>query len=513
VSSNGSVATLVQNGIDVIVFGEIGLISVGRINSTDRVNMSIVNIRELDVNNQLVGVNENHNVDLVGFQYTLGAIFETQVDGIRATAANISTILLDNSQVVITVFMLEESGQLVLGADNHDASAGAVKILVDVLDWPFCVNGGSGANACGTNEVGAILEVTMEVVTLNRTSRRVSDTGIAFGNDKTTLYVPREARLGNDLEEISEVYPIIALSTNRVSDITMGIPKFNSTGALEFALILNDRNAPTTKVVTITTGGLQLKVDQGSGIISFGQRNSRNLIQTFVSSIRELDAAGNPVGVDSLGAAGQHNTSALTSSLFNTTGQFNVRLGTANAKAINSTTRLVDTSVMRMTAMLFSNTGRFALGNETFNVNGLSMKFNIEIDNWPFCSASGDGARQCNGNDIGDSLEVEIQLDGFSEVLRSTDATNVFALGNTADVFLSRQVLVDGDLIDMPDGFPRVDIRDGHSVIVLRIPAFAQNVVYDPVITLTSQDKSGASTVFAMSALLGAFMGLVALFC
>jgi hypothetical protein len=137
---------------------------------------------------------------------------------------------------------------------------------------------------------------------------------------------------------------------------------------------LNDDNAPTTRVVTVNTGGLQLKIDEGSGIITFGQRNSRNVIKTFVSSIRELNIAGEQTGVDGLGAAGQHNVSALTSSLFNTTGQFNLRLGTANAKAINATTRLLDTSVMRMTAMLFSNTGRFALGNETFNVNGLSMK-------------------------------------------------------------------------------------------------------------------------------------------
>jgi glyceraldehyde-3-phosphate dehydrogenase/erythrose-4-phosphate dehydrogenase len=128
VSANGSVATIIQNGIDIIVFGDIGLISVGRINSTDRVNMSIVNVRELDANNQVVGVAENHNVDLTGFEFSLGAIFSTQVDGIRATAANISTILLDNSQLVLTVLVLEEDGQLVLGADSHDASAGAVKV-------------------------------------------------------------------------------------------------------------------------------------------------------------------------------------------------------------------------------------------------------------------------------------------------------------------------------------------------------------------------------------------------
>jgi hypothetical protein len=112
------------------------------------------------------------------------------------------------------------------------------QFLVDVLDWPFCEAAGSGANACGANEVGSILEVTMEIISLNRTSRRVSDTGIAFGDDKTTLYVPREARVGDDLQEIPENYPIIVLNADRnVSDITMGIPKFNTSGVLEFALM------------------------------------------------------------------------------------------------------------------------------------------------------------------------------------------------------------------------------------------------------------------------------------
>jgi len=511
IAANGSQISLMRSDVIIDVYSGSGLISITKVNGTS-FNFTVLSVRELDVNHFDVDGTFNHSIVLNDTtSFTLDSLFSALIDGVNVTAMNMSAPLLEEATLVLTVFVIEGEGSFTTGSDTLFVSPGSVRIEVEVLNWPFCHSDTSSCNG----QVGASLEVTLAAITANGTSGRVSAAGVAFGTDNSTLYVDNQLLVDGDVAVLGSRYPLFIPGTqDNITDIVVGIPKFEQSGLFDFIFILNDQNSPSTVVQQVNANQTQLRIDEGTGVLDFAFKNSNNSVQVLVSSIQELGIAGQQVGVTGLGAIAQHNRSSLSTELYRVSSTYNTEIGNATAKAVNVTASLLGNSTIRIISYLFESPQNLTIGNDTQVVNSNTLKFSLEIKNWPFCEAQGQGFSQCNADEIGHSLEVELQAIGKlgDELRASSDNNNVYSLGDSAEFIFSRNIVVDGFEVQMEDGFPHVQVRNGNSFIVFRFPTFAHSLFYDPLLSLKNE-SSGASSIFSgLSVLLAAaacLMGLL----
>jgi len=124
-------------------------------------------------------------------------------------------------------------------------------------------------------------------------------------------------------------------------------------------------------------------------------------------------------------------------------------------------------------------------------VAGGTVKFSLQIGNWPFCS--GQGGNPCRGA-TGEFLQFGMEIKGSADASlpdgekRFTLATDA-ASGNNITLELSDEVLVDGQWVKMPAGFPRVEFQGSKQLFTFRLPRFSGSALYDPVITGLGSDE------------------------
>jgi len=119
------------------------------------------------------------------------------------------------------------------------------------------------------------------------------------------------------------------------------------------------------------------------------------------------------------------------------------------------------------------------LTNETYPVTVGSMKFDVGITNFAFCSAD-NTSTNCNG-DIGAALDLQVNIKGAKDATKS-DKDKTFDLGGDMSIDVSDIITVDDVLVNMPEGFPSIETKGGKSVMTFRFPVFANRVTYDPVL-------------------------------
>jgi hypothetical protein len=111
------------------------------------------------------------------------------------------------------------------------------------------------------------------------------------------------------------------------------------------------------------------------------------------------------------------------------------------------------------------------------------VKFNIIISDWSFCSTT----NQCgDGNETGQFLDVAVQVQGNSDSPeQSAEDALLFNLGGGVPLILSKQVVIDDFSVEMPEGFPRVEMTAEGPLFVFRFPRFQESAEYDPIVEYT----------------------------
>ena len=215
--------------------------------------------------------------------------------------------------------------------------------------------------------------------------------------------------------------------------------------------------------------------------------NGPNTITVAMDNIYELDAEGNQIG-NGGPPAGKHSLQTFAPVDFTIndtprrTGEFGVP-----ADGIDFSTTLVGGAAnLLVTTFIFLHNGVIRpTANESWTVAGGTVKFSIQVSSWPFCS--GEAGNPCQG-DTGAFLEFGMEIKGSADASlpdgekRFTLATDA-ASGNNITLELSDEVLLDGQWVTMPTGYPKIEVQGSKQLFKFRMPRFTTSALYDPVIS------------------------------
>jgi len=118
-----------------------------------------------------------------------------------------------------------------------------------------------------------------------------------------------------------------------------------------------------------------------------------------------------------------------------------------------------------------------------WNVVPGDIKFNIELYRWKFCELN-------NCREAGESVDVAVKIKGKNKFAMRKDGVNPAGKGKTTEyelgggisLFLTNLVSVDGKITEMPEGYPKSEVKADGSVFTFRFPRFADRILYDPII-------------------------------
>lgn len=237
--------------------------------------------------------------------------------------------------------------------------------------------------------------------------------------------------------------------------------------------------------------------------------NNEELLSFQVESLQEVDGDGKPVGLQ---GPLQHRVSSLDSKMFRFSALDNSTVYQGiPVKTINMSDTVLSNQQgnLRLVVMVFLSAGNVTFGNETFRVQSGTMKFNIEVSDWPFCNASVSCLSQSKQPEIGKGLELTLgiksEADDLEEDVDSDicvdpdddpneeddDCPIVYKLGGNSKMALNKGVLIDsGNYVAMPKGFPKVVPNGGmNKKVIFQIPIFNNTAILDPSVDVGPPTK------------------------
>jgi len=145
-----------------------------------------------------------------------------------------------------------------------------------------------------------------------------------------------------------------------------------------------------------------------------------------------------------------------------------VSLGEAKANMVRFYTDIGNNiGSLQVDTYVVSESGTAGNGEEEWTFNVGDMKWNIVFNSWNFCTAV-----------PGAFLDFDISVSGLENPVIADDNSYV-TFGNTTLV-LAKKVLLDGELAEMPEGYPTISIQGQRVDITFRFPKFNTNATYDP---------------------------------
>lgn len=225
-----------------------------------------------------------------------------------------------------------------------------------------------------------------------------------------------------------------------------------------------------------------------------------------VASITEVDQNGTEVGKS---GAQKHAVNSLASETFTFTAVNNVSyfqgLKVIN---VNLTARLIKVNAeLDIMLYLFLEDGNVTFGNETFKVFNGSLKFNIQLKGWTFCSVSDNNCQKGGKKEEGVFVDLTLEVkdkggktpQACSNKKSCADDDNCpkcYSLGGS-EVLLNNLMIVDGNYMDMPGDYPMFEAKNNS--FLFRIPKFNSMILIDPTVTVGVEEE--ASTTASTAAL------------
>lgn len=251
---------------------------------------------------------------------------------------------------------------------------------------------------------------------------------------------------------------------------------------------------------TANNSGVFVKVLGRSGKILIGQKENPgddpNYVVVQFSEMKERDANGNVVGAT---GASKHSFNSFANQDFTFSEVVNGSYQNLTAVYFNFSADLSSVSSKLVTVVyIFTKAGNITVGNETTEVEPGTVKFNIEIKNWNFCGTSNTTCSKGNVNEVGASIDFDIDIKGKGNATKGNETTDrkngtrgdSYDLGAGAKVIMSKKVKYDnGDWSDMPVGYPSVSSTGSSQTFTFRFMKFNQSVLYDPTIKLGQSNE------------------------
>lgn len=254
-----------------------------------------------------------------------------------------------------------------------------------------------------------------------------------------------------------------------------------------------------------TSGRVQLKVIGQSGKFDLIPEDDQGVAQTSkklrieMDSLYELDASGAKIGTSGP-QSGKHSKNTFATEEFAITGPNATTYGGIECRQITFSVDILGATLV-MDTYLFTEDGTLTLGanssvtEETFTIRPGTVKFNVWIDNWPFCAGS--GGNPCNGA-TGSDLELTIKVTGPNSGSQSSSNSDEYDFGEGASMQLSNLFEIGGVYEEAGSG----DVTFASDDLVLRFPkptGSSKTMKYDPVFSFTFSNAA-STTVPAMMA-------------
>jgi hypothetical protein len=189
-----------------------------------------------------------------------------------------------------------------------------------------------------------------------------------------------------------------------------------------------------------------------------------NAVTMRMSFLREVSGKTGKV----VGKAGKikHTIESFASQKFAFTSLFDTDLYGLDAKSFSFTSAVsnvgsvqIDAYIMMEGGEVVSNTG------ELMKVLPGDFKFSVQLLDWKWCSPCQDGT--------GDFIDVGIEIQGRNKKIKNGD------LGAGIPLLLAKNINIDGRIVKMPTGYPKVETVGGKQTLVFRFPKSGGAAVYD----------------------------------
>lgn len=207
-------------------------------------------------------------------------------------------------------------------------------------------------------------------------------------------------------------------------------------------------------------------------------------IMVTMDALKEVDSSGAQIGNT---GSSKHAINSFATTAFTVQQPVDVEIGTANASRVDFEAVVGTIGKLKVETYMITSNG--TVGDDNWEVSPGALKWNIVFPEWTFCAPC--------GSDIGAFLDLTITVQGLGTASKKGNSNAQIDLGGGANLMLSSQVTVDGNMTDMPDGYPTVGLQGSKTSVTFRFPKFMDNATYDPLIT---SDAAGADTTTTMAA-------------
>lgn len=242
-------------------------------------------------------------------------------------------------------------------------------------------------------------------------------------------------------------------------------------------------------------GGIWAKVIGQSGKIDLAPSqdvsSDPNKIRVQIEALRQKDSAGNVLGS---GGNAKHSFNSFATQDFAFGALEDTSYGGVTCVKLPFTATLAPGSKIEIHVFLFKENGTITVGADKFAVTNSTMKFNVLLSNWVWCSNNG----VCKGTDgVGASVELDFSVTSKEAAKKSPNATGLlYSLGGGARMRLSDKIQLDGgSWTQMPGAGPTLTGTDKISKFTLKFPRFNSTALYDPDITYGTSSSSAETQV------------------
>lgn len=246
--------------------------------------------------------------------------------------------------------------------------------------------------------------------------------------------------------------------------------------------------------VDMSAAGYKVKVLGKSGKFTVTSTDAGdsdpNKVQVEMDSISEKDASGNTIANT---GAEKHSFNSFATQDFTFLPAEEVVVGDTNATKVTFSTPINSIGQLRVDTFIMTEEGTVGPDEDQWEVNPGDLKWNIAFDSWEFCSGVKVGS--CKAGDTGAFIDLDITVKGSAaSATKVPGKNNSYALGGGRTLMLTREVILDGQKAQMPEGYPKLEVKGSKQIFTFRFPRFKTNAIYDPVIGNEDSESTDPTT-------------------
>jgi hypothetical protein len=202
------------SGLQLSVYNS-SLISYGTSRSQEHIVLMLDSLMELGMNGMAVSSTQGMHM-INNLNTTIWNVTEprsTNVSGIEATGVNLTTVLSNKAQLLMSALLLEKNGNISTSGMQLNATAGALWISLQIRNWTFC---NATSMMAGCNTTGELLDIDIAFRGLNNTIKHFTNSTWSIG-DNFFLWLDPDVRVDNSTEPMMTGYPTVVPVNNTIT--------------------------------------------------------------------------------------------------------------------------------------------------------------------------------------------------------------------------------------------------------------------------------------------------------